>query len=490
MKKLGLTAGTLILALSLIACGRDESSPQVFLEAEGEATAEEAKDEQEEATTSIGEVEEDEVVFVLAAREWRVNYPFTENFWEAWAQRPEPNARMRPFVEDFDYMIELLHNNFPFFAIAQRQFDVNVEELVWETRAVLLEPRYNIRDADDLWWVLWNYFTRHLQQIGHFAIQSHATLHLTLANVYRGGIGYDGQPLDLGDREFSFWGEIFRDLLYTELVWDTYGGFYIDLGEYEDGMIEPDNVTMEVLIPGEAAYISVARFIHYNINHDQELIFAFYEEIAGFEHLIIDLRGNPGGFTRYFIQNFMMPNLVEDIEFYVYSLFMAGEQNIPWVQASFDDFYLWNGYHINIWPVQEYTAGGFPYLNPVDMDFLDYIVPRHIRISSSGEMFFDGKIWILLDERSASAAEIAALYARAANFATIVGEPSRGVVGGGFVGMFALPNSGLVVRHDIGYWVDDYGRAINEYGVIPDIFNFEGMDALETVLTIILRVEE
>jgi len=44
---------------------------------------------------------------------------------------------------------------------------------------------------------------------------------------------------------------------------------------------------------------------------------------------------------------------------------------------------------------------------------------------------------------------------------------------------------------DIGSFTDDYGRSIEEHGVAPDIRNFPGMDALETVLAIIAgRVSE
>ena len=421
-----------------------------------------------------------------APRGFVVNYPFTEEFWDAWERRPMPTGSDLYFVQDFDYMIELLHDNFPFFAVAQRRFGVDVQALVWEARNVLVEGHYIIQSANDFWWVVWNYFTTPLQQIGHFAIQSHATLHLTLANVYRGGIGYDGNPLYLHGRDFSYWGEMFRDLLNSDLVWDMYGGFYIDLGNYEEGMIEPNNVTMEVLIDGEVAYIGVERFIHYNIEHDQELIFAFLREVSDFDHLIIDLRGNPGGFTRYFIQNFMMPIMYEAVEFSIYSMFVGGDRNLEWVGAHIADHYLWSGNERLVWSAEDrMSVGFFPHMNTADLGILDYISPHHVVIEPGDERLFYGKVWILVDEASASAAEIAAMYARAANFATIVGEPTRGVVGGGFVSFFSLPNTGLVVRHDIGYFIDEHGRAINEFGVIPGIRNSPDMDALETALAVI-----
>lgn len=42
-------------------------------------------------------------------------------------------------------------------------------------------------------------------------------------------------------------------------------------------------------------------------------IFEFYEEIQGYEHLILDFRGNTGGNFDLFIEAFVLPNLTEAI---------------------------------------------------------------------------------------------------------------------------------------------------------------------------------
>ena len=417
----------------------------------------------------------------------QANYPFTLEFWEAWADREMPrNQTRRLMVEDFDYMIEILHDNFPYFAMAERRFDISIEELIWNTRTVLAGPNYNLIDSYDFWWVVWNYFTRPLQSIGHLHIQDPDVIHLTLANVYRGPMDWFGEFLYMGDREFTYWGEIFRDIVRSERAQQFYGYIELDLGNYEEDMIEPDNITTAIIADG-VAYISVAQFMHYNIEYDKEIVFAFYEQIADFEHLIIDLRGNPGGFMRHFVRIFMMPNIAEDVVVQIPTMFMGNHYNMQWVQADFDDAYFFgDGYIMQVWDAQEYIgAGSFPYINPDDLGNFDYLLYYATTIPATGEVMFGGKIWILLDEYSASASEYSALFARAANFGTLVGAPTRGVTGGGMAGFFALPNSGLIVRHDIGYFIDEYGRAIDEFGVMPDIFNFDGMDALETVLSII-----
>jgi hypothetical protein len=69
-------------------------------------------------------------------------------------------------------------------------------------------------------------------------------------------------------------------------------------------------------------------------------------------------------------------------------------------------------------------------------------------------------------------------------FATVVGEPTAGVTG--VMHTFAaLPTTGILFRIDMSYTVDSRGISIEEHGVVPQIANAPGMDALETVLAII-----
>jgi len=51
----------------------------------------------------------------------------------------------------------------------------------------------------------------------------------------------------------------------------------------------------------------------------------------------------------------------------------------------------------------------------------------------------------------------------------------------------ALPNTGIIWRIDIGYRTDAMGCSLEVYGIAPQVQNFEGMDALETVLELIAQ---
>jgi len=385
------------------------------------------------------------------------------------------------FIDDFAYMVAVLENNFPYFGVAQRRFGADVEFLVENTLNALLQQE--IRNTTHFGQILATSFFGPLNHIGHLSIQSRSTLHLILGNIYRGPIDYNGRPIELYGRDFTSWGQMFVDMARSLAAQQYYGFIEVELG-YEAGMVRPNNLTTST-IGRNIAYVSVREFWHYNISHDLDIMMNFYEDIRGFEHLIIDLRGNPGGFTRYFIELFMAPNIPYDIVIPgIYTLFMGGDESMEWLGAQFEDDYYFAGIHPNKMP---FDASRFPYINQHDALSFRYILASPVHVAATGDVMFDGQIWILVDGRSASAVEYAALYAMNADFATVVGAPTRGVTGGGHAGFFPLPNTGLVVRYDFGYFIDSYGRAIDEFGVIPHYLNLPGMDALHTVLTLIER---
>jgi len=101
---------------------------------------------------------------------------------------------------------------------------------------------------------------------------------------------------------------------------------------------------------------------------------------------------------------------------------------------------------------------------------------------------FNGKMWLLTDEFTASAAEGAAAILKYNNIVTVVGEPTWGVMGVSYepvIFNISLPNTGIIVRFDVAYYTDPYGRPLQGYGIQPHYPNRPGMDALETVLAMI-----
>jgi len=256
--------------------------------------------------------------------------------------------------------------------------------------------------------------------------------------------------------------------------------FDLDVSEVL-GLRDYNNITTEIL--GDSiAYIRIASFIN-NMRMDADVLFDFYEEIHGFEHLIIDIRGNTGGWVAYF------PNLIaamlmgENASFTHYEMFIDN----PATSGLFvDPISMVGGVLSGVYPVAEFVESrNMPYFNLDDLALLDYVLVWEIdTLVYHGHPAFEGEIWLLVDERSMSASEMAASFSISTGFATVVGEPTAGVTGVLYT-FIAAPNTGILMRIDLGYTVDSYGRSLEEYGVVPQIANAPGMDALETVLAII-----
>ena len=257
--------------------------------------------------------------------------------------------------------------------------------------------------------------------------------------------------------------------------------FDVDISEMLGFMTE-GNVTTNIIEPGRIAYIHIASFMN-NMAFDSEVLFPFYEEIQDFEHLIIDIRGNGGGFAGYF------PSLVvnmlssESISFMYPEFFVANELTAELFDNPMS-LAMANLY--GLFPAAEFVQSqNMPYFNQDDLAHLDYVAVWNAVYSPwEYAIPFGGKIWLLVDGGSASASVMAAQLSVNTGFATVVGEPTFRVTGVIYT-FAALPNTGVLFRIDLGYTTDMYGRAIEEFGVIPQIPNAAGMDALETVLAII-----
>ena len=300
--------------------------------------------------------------------------------------------------------------------------------------------------------------------------------------------------------------DIFRELLLTDFLRPTRFIGHLQLSSWRPYTpCAGTNLVTEIIEEGRIAHLRVISMSACSASYCRTcnlIALDFYRQIIDFDHLIIDIRGNPGGFVEYFHANIARPLIADTRLSTTFThFFKAGEYNINFLRQQIPGHFsrrqpvsleaidrLFGLENLEDWVIE-------------DLMSMDYYFMTIKSVSSTptligGEEWgrwrnFDGKIWTLIDGGVSSASqEITAFYMNT-GFATFVGEPTRGIAGlGGFQRLLTagqgltMPNTGIRVRFDSTYMVDAAGHP-NEYPINPHYFNRPGMDALQTVLAMI-----
>jgi hypothetical protein len=433
------------------------------------------------------------------------------------------------FLEDLDYMLYVLQENFGLFDVAYWARGVDINAIIEDIRAeVISNPDMT---TSEFYTALEVNFAP-LRNMGHFAFIS-PSLHRSIVHdptawhhwfFSESALDRLSYPhvLAFYEAEMDAWEYVLSEVNLArlaqsaDLVVDilTWHGEYELAAEYIQALEAKDaenavkifgameeirfnapNVITKTLEEGRIAYLTFDSFWHmaYTGSPIDMQIQDFFEEIRDYEHLIIDLRRTGGGDVANFTTYIMGPNIdahtrVDGFVFYRYGPYVA-----PYAIPPFAAMRLvtnWSVRPATLSPIDEKLAGlNLPQLNMDDMQRMDYGFSVSISQSArrlarfDNQPAFNGQIWLLTGPHMGSAVQIAAWVAKESGFATLVGEITGGVLGGPRT-FIALPNSGIAFQMDLFYITDAHGRPL-EAGTIPHYFNRPGMDALETVLAMI-----
>ncbi len=184
-------------------------------------------------------------------------------------------------------------------------------------------------------------------------------------------------------------------------------------------------------------------------------VMTFYSEIEDYDHLIVDIRGNTGGFYSIWIDGIVTPLIQDPI---VYTQYLAYRTSDYARQTQ-------SNMLTDIVPKDE-----FSYLPP-EVLTNDYRIHRnYMTYNPLGEFNFTGDIVVLMDNQVYSAAEGFVNFCKDNNFATLYGTASGG---DGLMLRpfnFVLPNSKLVINSASALGLDATGHANEEVRTQPDVF--------------------
>jgi len=372
-------------------------------------------------------------------------------------------------LHDIDYMLNTLEHNFPFLDSIYERYGVDMVELGKDLRSTLEDDTFN-PDIEEFITLI-NDYLRQGRGIGHLRPISRTWLvahHMWLPEKV------------ITPQSLEFYGE------FDE----------IDFQEANRAFRREKLTTTDIIEEDRIGYMKIHSFAMYqSIEHNN--VQPFFDEIADFEHLIIDLRGNGGGFTSTML--FLISPLIEwniGSDFY---LFFPQENQIFFHLESMGfnrerlsfNFYPAFNERARLSSAQSRLSNEPDWVDKMLTDSEFYINARismfPSRTFTSLRTDFNGQIWLLTDGDSASMSEWVTAILRINDMAIIVGERTAGIFGvpifgGGLI--FPLPNTGMLIEYDFAQVYDRHGRLLSN-GIDPDYWNRPGMDALETTLALI-----
>ena len=407
---------------------------------------------------------------------------------------PPGSLTIEHFLEDLDYFVYVLENNFPLLGVANWAHGIDYQEMAANARASVLSME---EPCEGAFLIIMIYHFFPLLGTGHFMIIDLSTFENMVNSNHYGG--YRGEKW-LMNRELlmsplanRFYGEWDESRLeesgesVVEDLFETFGGPPSNRFSEGDFIFLP--FATEIIEEDRVAYISTGS----SMAHLQGVggrVRSFMIDIEDYDHLIIDLRGNTGGNINHFLNNLLRPLLREAIEtpnaFY---FFFDG----PYVRRFGDLLFRPTTYtgFLTITepyrPINEISADfNLPDIRHTDIDRMHYGAPAGRGGSIEpiqGWGNFDGKVWMLINHQNGSAAQMAAWYASETEHITLVGDRTGGAFGGPRT-MALMPNTGIAFYFDIFYVTDRHGNPL-EAGTVPHYWSRPGMDALETVLALI-----
>lgn len=426
---------------------------------------------------------------------------------------PHPQFTKEDFLEDFDYMIQMMEDTFPYFGVAYRRLGVDIRELAAETREIIENYPYSFHPLaeefgipfedlpelnEQLFWSILHYdFFRPLVGMGHTGAIFYSTYHENTRLRF-----FTREQVVPGRRFYEAQEEFFLALISDtpELIPLFFRRSPEDffVSPLYESIFEPrsDLVFTEIIEEGSIAYLHISSF-HADRRRYRDLLLDFYQEIEEFDHLIIDIRDNGGGGSeiwRYLILYTLWPDPENLPTWTLYAFFNDTEPALSLTNQYLRETRGTTGYQretnhlLDIHEIIE--ANELSNFYPEDLFSLGYgVVMQYSLARGQNEGLelipFHGRIWLLINEYNFSSSSLFARHSKESGFATLVGEQVGGAYTLATMPFFSLPNTGIIVRWDIDYLTDAYGVSIEEFPTTPHYFNRPGLDALETVLQMI-----
>ncbi len=382
--------------------------------------------------------------------------------------------------EDYEYFWDFIYNGWPFLEVCERR-GIALAQIKKEGEEQLKDITYRSDYSafyDDL-----GFKIAGEGYIGHFWPHDYSD-YIILKDYYE----YPVFNLDGTENEkiINFYNAIADD------PFDYYGLLRANSQYHSFSSDERPVPQTKIIKAGEIAYIKIDTF---NLSAPLELHNEYYNTIEKFlnltknyKHLIIDISKNRGGHIEYWMG--LVGLTLEyntELAFKRYGLYNDNKYTEIYMEKFLTNF------KVTEFPIKKVPNVKNANTKKNTKAFMHklYIPNIHGYLGLDTHPRKDRKNWLLISKDTFSAADRFANFCKACDWATVIGTNTSG--GGADVSLWApivLPNSGLMIRSDIVYGLNNEGYCNNEYGTIPDIYTEKGKTALETCLDAIEKYDK
>lgn len=370
------------------------------------------------------------------------------------------------YCQDYDYLVQTLKDNYPYWSLAERQ-----ERHAMEQLSACREDAIRANSLAEFY-VCIRQALSPLENLGHLRLIGPSEYGDSLRLVY--------------ESSQDAWGRAVRNSVTVknyQLLRNQEGQLYDTASPHMRSEAKNSSEMSLQLLEQDGVQIGIITIPSFLQNSSAEkqasseariaAMFApFYQQCADCDHVIFDIRENGGGSDWVWQYGIVAPNLEKELGCFYIGLGRNSSLNRQYLSSI--------GIMQNGNPVSFLPELG---LCPTDMeDMTHYWIFRKLISPSGTKKALSGRLWVLTSSSSYSAAENFASYCKATGFATLVGESTSGGGGGVPSAFIVLPNTGLIVQYDMLCRLNPDGTLNEETGTAPDLVSPSNQSALETCL--------
>ena len=348
-------------------------------------------------------------------------------------------------IDDFNYMYNILKENYPYFEVNKRQNKVDWLNKKNDYISMIKTTKNDKEFLNTLHNILKELNNGHTDIMPEKFYSPFASLYTERTDLNKAWLDELNKPKSL----------------------ERYSANNDNINKKTDSNIykkpTPNNFRTEILEKDKVAYLYIKSFHQFNIDSDGKVIYKFLQKIKDYKVLIIDIRNNGGGSDNYWQENIVSPLLNKTVVYNTYLAFRGGKFSENFIENKLNKKY---DSLDNISKIKKENLSNTP--PELENKFKYYQKSVHV-IHPQYTVGFKGKIYLITNKKVFSASEAFSVFAKSTGFATLMGEPTGGDGIGFDPAICSLPNSGYIFRFPLDLGMSSDGTCNFEHKTIPDI---------------------